>query len=51
VGHAYLFGEFHVMRAMQAALADRGFGPEQISHKPYWRAGISNQDHGEPDKT
>jgi NADPH-dependent ferric siderophore reductase len=51
VGHAYLFGEFHVMRAMQVALADRGFGPEQISHKPYWRAGISNQDHGEPDKT
>jgi NADPH-dependent ferric siderophore reductase len=51
IGHAYLFGEFHVMRAMQAALADRGFGPEQISHKPYWRAGTSNQDHGEPDKS
>jgi NADPH-dependent ferric siderophore reductase len=51
IGHAYLFGEFHVVRALQAALLDRGFTPEQISHKPYWRAGTSNAEHGEPDKS
>ena len=51
VGHAYLFGEFHVVRALQAALLDRGLAPEQISHKPYWRAGTSNAEHGEPDKS
>ncbi len=51
VGHAYLFGEFHVIRALQSALLDRGLRPEQISHKPYWRYGTSNQDHGEPDKS
>jgi NADPH-dependent ferric siderophore reductase len=51
VGHAYLFGEFHVIRALQAELLDRGFTPEQISHKPYWRAGTSNAEHGEPDKS
>jgi NADPH-dependent ferric siderophore reductase len=50
-GHAYLFGEFHVIRALQSALLDRGLRPEQISHKPYWRYGTSNQDHGEPDKS
>jgi NADPH-dependent ferric siderophore reductase len=51
VGHAYLFGEFHVVRALQSALLDRGVTPEQISHKPYWRAGTSNAEHGEPDKS
>jgi NADPH-dependent ferric siderophore reductase len=51
IGHAYLFGEFHVVRALQAALLDRGLTAEQISHKPYWRAGTSNAEHGEPDKS
>ncbi len=51
VGHAYLFGEFHVVRALEVALLDRGLSPEQVSHKPYWRFGKSNADHGEPDKS
>jgi NADPH-dependent ferric siderophore reductase len=50
-GHAYLFGEFHVMRAIQSALLDRGLTQEQISHKAFWRSGRSNADHGEPEKT
>ncbi len=49
-GHAYLFGEFHAMRAVQTALLDRGLAPDQISHKAYWRCGRANADHGEPDK-
>lgn len=50
-GHAYLFGEFHVIRALQSALADRGLEAAQISHKAYWRSGRANADHGEPDKS
>jgi NADPH-dependent ferric siderophore reductase len=50
-GHAYLFGEFHVSRALQSALIDRGLEPAQISHKAFWRAGRSNADHGEPVKS
>jgi NADPH-dependent ferric siderophore reductase len=49
-GHAYLFGEFHVMRVLQKALLDRGLEPEQISHKAFWRSGQSNAEHGEPEK-
>lgn len=49
-GHAYLFGEFHVMRILQSSLLDRGLEPEQISHKAFWRSGQSNADHGEPVK-
>lgn len=48
-GHAYLFGEFHVMRTLQSALLDRGLKPEQISHKAFWRSGQSNAEHGEPE--
>lgn len=51
LGHAYLFGEFHVMRVVQSALLDRGLAPEQISHKAFWRSGRSNADHGEPEKS
>ena len=51
LGHAYLFGEFHVMRVIEKALLDRGLGAEQISHKAFWRSGRSNADHGEPEKT
>jgi NADPH-dependent ferric siderophore reductase len=51
VGHAYLFGEFHVMRIIQSALFDRGLSEEQVSHKAFWRSGLSNADHGEPVKS
>lgn len=50
LGHAYVFGEFHVARVIQSALLDRGLAPEQISHKAFWREGLSNADHGEPVK-
>ena len=49
-GHAYLFGEFHVMRVLESALRDRGLSPEAISHKSFWRVGRRNADHGEPQK-
>ncbi|MGH3732578.1 MAG: siderophore-interacting protein [Acidimicrobiales bacterium] len=51
LGHVYLFGEFHVVRALLSAVSDRGIAPEQINHKSYWRSGISNAEHGEPDKS
>ena len=50
-GHAYLFGEFHVIKVVADALIDRGMTAEQISRKAYWRAGRVNADHGEPDKS
>ena len=49
-GHAYLFGEFHVMRVLESALLDRGLAPNAISHKSFWRVGRHNADHGEPQK-
>lgn len=49
-GHAYLFGEFHVMRALRVALLDRGLDDESISMKAFWRVGRNNADHGEPEK-
>jgi len=49
-GHAYLFGEFHVMRAAKAALRDRGLAPEQISLKAFYRVGQANGANGEPSK-
>ena len=50
-GHAYVFGEFHVMKAVQLALLDRGLDDSEISVKPFWRVGRNNADHGEPDKS
>ena len=50
LGHAYVFGEFHVARVIQSALLDRGLAATQISHKAFWREGLSNADHGEPVK-
>jgi NADPH-dependent ferric siderophore reductase len=50
-GHAYLFGEFHVMKAVRAALLDRGLGEDEVSLKAFWRTGRDNADHGEPDKS
>jgi len=49
-GHAYLFGEFHVMKAIRSALLDRGLDDESISVKAFWRVGRNNADHGEPEK-
>ena len=49
-GHAYLFGEFHVMRAVKTALVDRGLTAAQISLKAFYRIGQSNGPNGEPDK-
>jgi NADPH-dependent ferric siderophore reductase len=50
LGHAYLFGEFHVMRALRSALLDRGMKEEELSLKAFWRAGRHNAEHGEPEK-
>lgn len=50
-GHAYLFGEFSVIKAVAAALRDRGLDDGSISSKAFWRAGRANQSHGEPDKS
>lgn len=49
-GHAYLFGEFHVMRALKVVLLDRGLRSEQISLKAYYRIGQANGANGEPSK-
>ena len=49
-GHAYLFGEFHVMRTLKSALIDRGFDSSQISLKAFYRVGQSNGPNGEPSK-
>jgi NADPH-dependent ferric siderophore reductase len=49
-GHAYLAGELGAVAAMRAALLGRGLTPEQISAKPYWRAGKANAAHGEPER-
>ncbi|MGH9020003.1 MAG: siderophore-interacting protein [Acidimicrobiales bacterium] len=48
--HAYVLGEFHVVKAVRAALADRGLDETQVSHKAYWRADRGNAEHGEPDR-
>lgn len=50
-GHAYLFGEFHRIKAVRVALGDRGLADEDVSFKAYWRTGRENADHGEPDKS
>lgn len=50
-GHAYLFGEFSIIRAVRSALLDRGLEDQHISSKAFWRAGRTNAEHGEPDKS
>lgn len=49
-GHAYLFGEFHVSRAVRLALLDRGLTTEQLSLKAFYRVGRANGANGEPEK-
>lgn len=50
-GHAYLFGEFSVLKVMREALLDRGLEDDRISRKAFWRTGRVNAEHGEPDKS
>jgi NADPH-dependent ferric siderophore reductase len=50
LGHAYLFGEFSVIKVLRTALLDRGLSDEQISRKAYWRMGRRNAENGEPEK-
>ena len=47
-GHAYLFGEMSTSQVIRRELLDRGLADEQISLKSFWRAGRSNEEHGEP---
>jgi NADPH-dependent ferric siderophore reductase len=49
-GHAYLAGELGVVAQLRSVLLERGLAAEQISAKPYWRAGRANAAHGEPDR-
>jgi NADPH-dependent ferric siderophore reductase len=49
-GHAYLAGELGVVAEMRKTLLERGLAAEQLSAKPYWRAGRANAAHGEPER-
>jgi NADPH-dependent ferric siderophore reductase len=49
-GHAYLAGELRVVAEMRRTLLQRGLTTAQISAKPYWRAGVANATHGEPER-
>jgi NADPH-dependent ferric siderophore reductase len=50
-GHAYLAGELGMVNEMCRTLLGRGMAAEQISAKPYWRAGRANAAHGEPERS
>ena len=47
-GHTYLAAEMDVVNAVRDLLLGRGFDPEQVSPKAYWRRGAANARHGEP---
>jgi NADPH-dependent ferric siderophore reductase len=49
-GHAYLAGELRAVAQMRSTLLERGLDGEQISAKPYWRAGRANAANGEPER-
>jgi len=49
-GHAYLAGELRVVAEMRRTLLQRGLTAAQISAKPYWRSGVANATHGEPER-
>ncbi|HEY1740655.1 MAG TPA: siderophore-interacting protein, partial [Acidimicrobiia bacterium] len=49
-GHAYLAGELVVVADLRRTLLARGLAADQISAKPYWRAGVANASHGEPER-
>jgi NADPH-dependent ferric siderophore reductase len=46
--HAYVAGEHHVVGDIRKNLAERGFAPNEVSPKAYWRLGQANAEHGEP---
>ncbi|HEY7105755.1 MAG TPA: siderophore-interacting protein [Acidimicrobiia bacterium] len=47
-GHAYLMAEMGVVSAVRAVLIGRGFVPDRVAPKAYWRRGAANARHGEP---
>jgi len=49
-GHAYVFAEFNVVKAVVTALRDRGLSDEQINTKAFYRTGRANATNGEPVK-
>jgi NADPH-dependent ferric siderophore reductase len=49
-GQVYLGGEMGVVARLRRLLVERGLGREQLAPKPYWRAGVANAAHGEPDR-
>lgn len=49
-GHAYVFGELRQVAAARAALVERGVDPSELDHKAYWRRGLPNAAHGEPER-
>jgi len=46
--HAYVAGEHHVVGDIRKQLAEKGFAPNEVSPKAYWRLGQANAEHGEP---
>jgi NADPH-dependent ferric siderophore reductase len=51
LGHYYLGGELKVVNALKTAIRERGVDDASIAAKPYWRQGVANLPHGEPDKS
>jgi NADPH-dependent ferric siderophore reductase len=49
-GHAYIFGELSQVSACRTLLIERGIPSEAIAHKAYWRRGVANAAHGEPQR-
>lgn len=49
-GHAYVFGELRQVAAARAVLVERGVDASDIDHKAYWRRGVANASHGEPQR-
>ena len=46
--HVYVAGEHRVVADIRKELAERGFAPNEVSPKAYWRLGQANAEHGEP---
>jgi NADPH-dependent ferric siderophore reductase len=49
-GHAYVFGELRQVAAARSTLLERGLDPSDVDHKAYWRRGLPNAAHGEPER-
>jgi NADPH-dependent ferric siderophore reductase len=47
--HAYVAGELAQVAAARRTLTAHGYEPGQLSVKPYWRRGVANAAHGEPE--